>query len=174
MSAADKERCGRLIEDLENDYVKGNNNYPSMITDAYSISINYRQSIPASRVFNDLEVVVFANIEIDKDGEKVSKDKSHIRCYNCGIKWHYLNKCPLSKKINEAVADKVETTDATANMTTKQFLITTKEYEAYDEFAFHQSNHQVNRNWILLYNCSIEDIYVMESCWQTSGSPRII
>jgi hypothetical protein len=32
LSASDKARYGQLIEDLENNYIKGNNNYPATIT----------------------------------------------------------------------------------------------------------------------------------------------
>jgi hypothetical protein len=48
-----------------------------------------------------------------------------------------------------------------------QFLITgeefeeigSDEYEEYDNFTFHHSSHQVNKEWILLDNCSTSDIF---------------
>jgi hypothetical protein len=42
MGASDKVRFGKLLEDLENDYMKGSNNYPTMVTPAYNIMVNYK------------------------------------------------------------------------------------------------------------------------------------
>lgn len=41
--AADRGRYAKLIEDLENDYTKGNNNYPRTMVGAYRLLINYKQ-----------------------------------------------------------------------------------------------------------------------------------
>jgi hypothetical protein len=37
--------------------------------------------------------------------------------------------------------------------------IGSEEYKVYEEFTFHQSSHQVNKEWILLDNCSTSDIF---------------
>jgi hypothetical protein len=41
-TAADFTRYSRFLNDLDNDYTEGNDNYPRMITDAYNLIINYR------------------------------------------------------------------------------------------------------------------------------------
>jgi len=39
---ADRSRYGKLIEEIENDYLKGNNDYPKTPTEAYNLLVNYR------------------------------------------------------------------------------------------------------------------------------------
>jgi hypothetical protein len=39
---ADRGRYGKLIEEVENAYLKGNNNYPRTPTKAYNLLVNYR------------------------------------------------------------------------------------------------------------------------------------
>jgi hypothetical protein len=63
LAAADFTRYSCLLEDLDNDYTKGDGNYPHTITDAYNLIINYRQARPAARIYHDAEGVAFANIE---------------------------------------------------------------------------------------------------------------
>ncbi len=38
----DRSRYGKLIEEIENDFVKGNNDYPETPTEAYNLLVNYR------------------------------------------------------------------------------------------------------------------------------------
>ena len=40
---ADRSRYGRLIEDLENDFLQGRNNFPTTLTGAYSLLTNWKQ-----------------------------------------------------------------------------------------------------------------------------------
>jgi hypothetical protein len=64
LSGADKAHYGRLVEDLENYFTKGNNTYPGTLNSAYNLSVNYRNyQRPASRIFNDSEGMTFANVE---------------------------------------------------------------------------------------------------------------
>jgi hypothetical protein len=37
LATADKSRYGKLTENLENDFTKGHNNYPVMVTEAYNL-----------------------------------------------------------------------------------------------------------------------------------------
>jgi hypothetical protein len=46
LSACDNSRYNRLDEELENDYTKGSNHYPKIVTEAYNLIVNYRQSKP--------------------------------------------------------------------------------------------------------------------------------
>lgn len=39
---ADRNRYGKLIEEVENSYLKGNNDYPSTPTEAYNLLVNYK------------------------------------------------------------------------------------------------------------------------------------
>jgi hypothetical protein len=42
VSAADLTRYSRLLEDLDNDYTEGGDNYPRMITDAYNLTTGWQ------------------------------------------------------------------------------------------------------------------------------------
>jgi hypothetical protein len=97
LTAADVARYSRLLEDLDNDYTKGNDKYPRTVAEAYNLIINYRQARPAARIYHDTEGVAFANIKEEGD-EGAPKDRSHIRCFNFQTKGHYANKCPRPKR----------------------------------------------------------------------------
>jgi hypothetical protein len=38
----DQSRYGKLIEEIENDFLKGHNNYPKNPTEAYNLVVNYK------------------------------------------------------------------------------------------------------------------------------------
>jgi hypothetical protein len=64
LRASDKVRFGKLLEDLENNYTKGGNNYPTTVTSAYNLVVNYKNyQKPATRLINNSEGVSFANVE---------------------------------------------------------------------------------------------------------------
>jgi hypothetical protein len=122
LSATDFTRYSRLLEDLNNDYTKGNDNYPRNITEAYNLIINYRQARTAARVYHDAEGVAFTNVEEEnneREERPPPKDRSNIRCFNCQNKSHFANKCPLVKKEDGvAPAPAVDTAkDGSANVT---------------------------------------------------------
>jgi hypothetical protein len=127
LTAADVTRYSRLLEDLDKDYTKGNDNYPHTVTDAYNLIIKYRQARPTARIYHDTEGVAFANIE--EGGQYCGlKDRSHIRCFNGQTMGHYANKFPTAKK--EDGATPAAAHDATANVTVaSQFLIAGEEFE---------------------------------------------
>jgi hypothetical protein len=61
--ACDNSRYNILSEELENNYTKGRNHYPKTVTEAYNLIINYRQSKPSGRIYNDSEGVAFINVD---------------------------------------------------------------------------------------------------------------
>jgi TolA-binding protein len=76
--AVDKHRYGKLLDELENDFAKGTDNYPDSVTRAYNLVVNHKgQQRVVSRLFNDSEAVSFANV----DGKKVPPDIATIKCY---------------------------------------------------------------------------------------------
>jgi hypothetical protein len=102
------------------------------------------------------------------------KDRSHIRCFNCQTKGHYTNKCPHPNREDGTgpVATVKEAAPAKEVAEAKQFLITGEEipnegveeirkadYDEWENFAFLHPSGQVNKDWILLDNCSTADIF---------------
>lgn len=83
---------------LENDKVKGFDNYPKNISEAYDLLIRYRtpRRVPFNRHGN-AENVTFVNT-------RQAMDKSKIQCYSCSEMGHYANECPKKKgRVGNAV-----------------------------------------------------------------------
>ena len=117
---ADRQRYGRLIENLENDYLQGQNNYPSTITAAYNLLTNWKQD-PRNLVRTIGPVndgVSFMNIDDGDAGQEVAlanrgqqksgtgadgKDRSYITCHRCGKQGHYANQCEEQRKTGAAM-----------------------------------------------------------------------
>jgi hypothetical protein len=181
LSGSDKNRYGSLVEDLENDYTKGNNNYPETLNAAYNLVVNYRNhQRPASHVFIDSEGMTFANVE------KRVVDRAKVRCFNCDVMGRYANECTEPKKEKSAPengaacvligsdGEDEEYDDMDAfmfiNMSTvpEEPGIEAEEissdydhvYDAadFEGFTLHQSSKCVNPTWILLESHSTTDI----------------
>jgi hypothetical protein len=85
LSTCDNSRYGKLTKDLENDFTKGTNLYPKTITEAYNLIVNYWQSKPSVRIFNDSEGITFTTIDT-KPYTKSERDTTKVKCFNCNKK----------------------------------------------------------------------------------------
>eukprot|EP00978_Attheya_sp_CCMP212_P000960 scaffold2009_cov64-Attheya_sp.AAC.1 len=173
-------RYGQKIEDLENDFLQGQDNYPKTVSAACSLLINWKQEHHAHR----FDGVNFANVDIENENERgtalttngedttvgnADKDKSRIRCYRCKKMGHYSNECSkpdLRQSGEQMLMAGLEQGDFDAD-------------EGFD-FMFHQdgnensqdgarvtdtikkikkSGAQVDKFWILLDNQSTVDVF---------------
>jgi hypothetical protein len=91
----DKLRYGKLCEDLGNDFTKGNNNFPVLVTNAYNIIMNYKQTRTSGHLFNDSEGVALITVEKSKTP---MINKTRIKCHNCQKMGHYSNECPEKER----------------------------------------------------------------------------
>jgi hypothetical protein len=151
----DKQRYGKLLDELENDFTKGTDNYPDSMTKAYNLVVNHKgQQSVVSRLFNDSEAVSFANV----DGKKIPPDIATIKCYACQKMGHYENECPSitePSKIEGATMLIMEET-----VKTEADLNGAVDYDSSGEFSFHQGGSKyVYPNWILLGSQSTADIF---------------
>ena len=100
ISGANRIKYGELIEELENSYLKGNENeYPKTVTDAYNLLLNYKND-PRNHSggntgggdgtfsFNMLDEEYF-RVSLNTNGHLES-----VEFYYCHKKGHYKNKCP--------------------------------------------------------------------------------
>lgn len=161
---SDRNRYGKMLEDMENDFTTGIDKYPKTLVNAYNLLLHWKQNprnlarIPGSP--SDGVAFATTGTEADRNGRRPPRrDKSDIECYNCGDKGHYANECPK------------ETTERTGT----QMLLAGVESGDYDQkehvgFNFLQeeakiSHHHKNgrkripSNWILLDNQSTIDVF---------------
>lgn len=154
---SDRNRYGRLLEDIENDYTQGRDNYPKTVTAAYNLIVYWKQySGRGSHTTNNA----------DDQGIAFSKNtsKAHVTCYRCQKKGHYAGECTVKKNENELNKDKEE---ASGDV----LLTYNSEYqssESDDEFQFTQTHTRtlwtqlkakIPSDWVLLDNCSTVDIF---------------
>jgi hypothetical protein len=173
---ADRNRYGKLVEDLENAFTQGNDNYPRSVTGAYAMLTTWKQRNIVHVLGSGSKGVSFTNVEggnsddenstegeiaLTNDGKKPTKraGKAHITCFNCNEMGHYSNECPKER------------------LTGKQHLmagVADGEFEDDEfEFTFHQGANRrsvmlnqpssaVPKDWILLDNKSTIDVFYNE------------
>jgi hypothetical protein len=158
---SDHVRYGKLIEDLENSHLQGQNNYPKTVQDAYTLLVNWKQDprnmVRMGGVGGD--GVVFTNNDMESEesgtnlattGGKKGRNKEHITCFKCHEKGHYENG-----------VEKNDNSDA-ANL-----LIAGIESREFNEFMFAQLQNnsegsgphgKIKKTWVLLDNQSTVDV----------------
>lgn len=100
---ADRSRYGRLIEEMENSFIKGKDEYPTTLTDAYNLLVYWRQNPRyMSPGMQGSDGVSFANVGgTDTTGRGGGRGGSrggrgasrNVKCFNCGEN-HYASNCP--------------------------------------------------------------------------------
>ena len=167
---ADRMRFGKLIEDIENSFLEGNNKYPTTVVGAHHLLANWKHD---SRL--GLKDVNGGEINfLNADGErkpkmKNNKTKADIICHRCKQHGHYANECD-----NERVTDDKPTTMAQAGKTLLNHTHFNEDDE-YNHFQFitnselrNESNGvtlqigndgRLPRDWILLDNQSTVDVF---------------
>ena len=132
---ADCAPCGRLVENMENDFLQGQNNYPKTVSGAYHLLTNWKQdprhALREVRAVDD--GVSFQNVE-DKDGTTLNnngknsvwkrpKGKVHIICHRgCQKKGHYTTECeepaPVPRNLTTSNPPVAETSTQSATIDT--------------------------------------------------------
>lgn len=100
----DRRRYGHVIEDVQQQYLYGNDIYPQMLVATYNLITNSKVKNRGPTAQGN-DGVAFTNVDQkgDQDADVhvstgARRDKSHIMCYNCGDKGHYANECKSDPK----------------------------------------------------------------------------
>ena len=170
--SADCTRNGKLIEDLENDYLQGRNNYPTTVTSAYHLITNWKQD--PRNIMQSLGQVGNVGVSFTTTTEGTNNDsgvtltnatksgpganKAHITCHKCNMKGHYTNEGPTNAPAEPKVGatmhvSGIERDDLDGNG------------KVNFDFLQHGTTLQLDTNgclpksWILLDNQSTVDIF---------------
>jgi hypothetical protein len=116
--SSDRNRYGKLVEDLENNYIQKQFKYPIDMNEAYSLLMHWKQDPKnVMRVLGaNHDGVAFAtNGQVEN-----KKDATNITCYTCSEKGHYASECPLKKNAaktgNIHVQETANNTELTGNV----------------------------------------------------------
>jgi hypothetical protein len=103
LMSSDPRRYKQLLIELENDHSKGTGNYPTTLTAAYSLLVNYRTQSFQQNSRNQ------QNSTSDGDKSDASDDDVSFlnngfvpTCHHCGKKGHIAPKCPLKTAQNSS------------------------------------------------------------------------
>jgi hypothetical protein len=192
--SSDRKRFGKLVEDIENDHIRGIDKYPKTIVDAYSLLVHWKQD-PKNliRILGGVnnDRAAFANVGDDNPNQNHSgralQDKSGIECYHCHDFGHYLNECPI--KLQE------QAQESGAVHLNAGFDFDDFDDDACMHFSFfqggeegvsdqvmtagkstgtlhHQGGMTVPQNWILLDNQSTVNVFQTRKCFATFALPN--
>ena len=164
--SSDRGRYGRLLEDLENDFLQVQDHWPKTLTAAFNLLTNWKHN--TIRNADQLsDGVSFLNADeqdeeptdtaLTTDGTKKSGyqgknfDKSKVTCHRCGKKGHYAPECDQARE--------------QARQTGEQLLMDGANHGEFDQgdnlgFQFQQGDgNRIPKSWILLDNQSTVDVF---------------
>ena len=137
---------GKLLEDLEKDFMQGRDNYPTSLQQAYSLLVHWKQD-PCNIVrliggTNDR--MAFTNVGSKDSGQSGGSSGmnqgqvEHWRCYNCGEVGHISHNC-------------TEEHTAGTDVTPTQLLMQgVEDLVTDDSYQFAQYDGHLPASWIIL------------------------
>jgi hypothetical protein len=162
LCAADKHRYGPLRIELENQFARGNNQYPTDLASAYSLLVGYqtpqgmtpttRRHVPDHNKNEEAPNTghTFVQAEIPVAGtDGVTHAK--IKCFTCNHKGHYSGFCPTDDKTNVQLLQATSGTDTIDDV---------KRKVAETSFIFAQLPHTlIPKHWVLLDSQSTVSVF---------------
>ena len=109
LTNADKMRCGRLLVNLHNDFIIGNNNYPNAFTKAFSLLSNQRREHRKKQFSKEKESGVGGANKDESGASFVQRRETavlgtnsvlhaSVLCCNCRLLGYYAGHCPNSPR----------------------------------------------------------------------------
>ena len=179
LMCSDKHRFGKMVEDIDNAYLVGRDEYPKSVNDAYYRICNWsndQKNFVTMGSTNDGLSFAQATTGVNSGGKK-SRDKSTVVCHRCKELGHFSYECPAAVPIlatsdnPDSPADALQSGtnhlnigDLTlSDVADDNSIADDKSDEDSDlEFSFHQNNGSVECTpctWILLDNQSTVDVF---------------
>ena len=133
LKGADKKKYGSLWSELENNFTRGKDEYPSDLTGAYNVLLNYKTpntSQPLRNQENDggevtgVSLLQHGTVVAGTDGVTHARTK----CYSCNLLGHFADMCPQANGGQEEVQ--------LFQMESDENSATGSESEYYSEFTF--------------------------------------
>jgi hypothetical protein len=153
ITQADKHQYGKLQEELQNNYIHSNDDYPS--------------DLPHTNV------VAFAKAERDKDKENGGSGGNNtnwhktMMCHNCGKKGHIKSNCPEFDKDKDDKDDKADKDKKKKS----ESILSNKKHEKAVTFIKHESKSDDEMGFINLVSAQVNKLQV-DLCdmvlWTTS------
>jgi hypothetical protein len=113
---SDRRRFGKLSEELENSFTKGNDDYPDNRVSAYHLINEHKHCTPRSAAPDSSGVAFAQKTEKGNDNHNKNKDDSWQKkatCHHCGEVGHIRPNCPALKDADSKEPD-VDKWDATS------------------------------------------------------------
>ena len=179
LMCADRQRFGRLIESIENDFIEGRNRYPISVSDAFHRLANYTYDPRLGQREVGGGEIAFVNA----DGKRNKpRNIENVTCHRCKQKGHFANKCD-NERVDDATPETSETRAAVHKKQVGTTLLTDGEIYNVDflddqeEFVNYQfinmevmnenkgivmqieGNGKSPKDWILLDNQSNVDVF---------------
>jgi len=95
------EGYGKVIEQFDQTYLSGDNNYPKKLHNAYTLLKNWTRKPQRKHMPRNLGLSF--NIEGDESGNTLANDSSLLTCARCGHINHTIDKCYAKTHSNGTV-----------------------------------------------------------------------